>query len=278
MLSYSTNYLATMPDITVYMNCDTRLAINLGFFNLGDNDEFIFAIKNYSYINSPYVFLFRAKKDDIDENGEVLFKITPEASKHLKPGAFYNFAVLIDAFDIQKETEYRKLTDNGNIIIEYGAQDLTIESDLPDYSKPDYSKPEVLGIRLELLDEISSIKPEVFAGEVLGIRLELIDEISHINPGEIVDFRLELLDEISHIESDKIVDIRLELLDEISHVNPGEIVDFRLELLDAVSQINSEKIVDVRFELIDEISHINPGEIINFRLAPLDILRRVKYD
>jgi hypothetical protein len=35
-----------MPDITVYMNCDTRLAINLSMFNLGENDEFIFAIKN----------------------------------------------------------------------------------------------------------------------------------------------------------------------------------------------------------------------------------------
>ena len=50
MFSYCTDYLATMPDITVYMNCDTRLAINLGMFNLSENDEFIFAIKNYSYI------------------------------------------------------------------------------------------------------------------------------------------------------------------------------------------------------------------------------------
>ena len=94
-----------MPEITVYMNCDTRLAINLRMFDLGENDEFIFAIKNYSYIDSAYVFLFRARKDDIDENGEVIFKITPAASKHLKPGAFYNFAVLMDAFDPKKETE-----------------------------------------------------------------------------------------------------------------------------------------------------------------------------
>ena len=61
MLSYCSNYLATMPDITVYMNCDTRLAINLSIFELGDDDEFIFAIKNYSYIDSSYVFLFRAR-------------------------------------------------------------------------------------------------------------------------------------------------------------------------------------------------------------------------
>ena len=46
MIGGSTNYLATMPEITVYMNCDTRLAINLRMFDLSDKDEFIFAIKN----------------------------------------------------------------------------------------------------------------------------------------------------------------------------------------------------------------------------------------
>lgn len=169
MLSYCTNYLATMPDITVYMNCDTRLAINLRMFDLGENDEFIFAIKNYSYIDSPYVFLFRARKSDIDENGEVLFKITPAASKQLKPGAFYNFAILADAFDPKKETEYKKLTDNGNINIEYGAQDLEIKTEFTS------NKFEVLGVRLELLDALSHVKPQVF-GEIIGMRLEPVDE------------------------------------------------------------------------------------------------------
>ena len=176
-----------MPDITVYMNCDTRLAINLQMFDLGENDEFIFAIKNYNHIDSPYVFLFRARKSDIDENGEVLFKITPSASKQLKPGAFYNFSVLVDAFNPKKETEYKKLTENGNIIIEYGAQDLEIKTELSD------GKFEVLGMRLELLDEISSVVPGLTTNEIVGVRLELVDEISHVNPGEIVDFRLEQL-------------------------------------------------------------------------------------
>ncbi len=128
MFSYCTNYLATMPDITVYVNCDTRLAINLSLFDLGEYDEFIFAIKNYNYIDSPCVFMFKARKSDIDEEtGEVIFKITPEVSKNIKPGAFYNFAVLIDAYNPRKETEYKKLTENGNIQIEYGAHDLVVE-------------------------------------------------------------------------------------------------------------------------------------------------------
>ena len=130
MLSYCTNYLATMPDITVYMNCDTRLAINISLFDLNEQDEFIFAIKNYNYIDSPYVFLFRARKSDADENGEIIFRITPAESKAIKPGAFYNFSILMNAFDSEKEKEYRKLTDNGNIVIEYGAHDLMIEKDI----------------------------------------------------------------------------------------------------------------------------------------------------
>ncbi len=126
MLSYCTDYLATMPDITVYMNCDTRLAINLQMFNLSENDEFVFAIKNHSYIESPYAFLKRFRADSIDENGEVIFRITPEESKRIKPGAIYNFSVLINAFNRRAETEYKKLTDNGNVLIEYGAHDLAL--------------------------------------------------------------------------------------------------------------------------------------------------------
>lgn len=191
MLSYCTNYLATMPEITVYMNCDTRLAVNLRMFNLGENDEFIFAIKNYSYIDSSYAFLFRAKTSDIDENGEVLFRITPEASKQIKPGAFYNFAVLMNAFDPKKETEYKKLTDNGAIRIEYGAQDLTVK---PDFTPGDIT---VLGIRLELLDEISSIGPDKYKCEIEGVRLELIDEVSSIPPAisEILGMRVEMVED-----------------------------------------------------------------------------------
>ena len=151
MVSYCTNYLATMPDIKVYMNCDTRLAINLRLFDLNENDEFIFTIKNYNHIDSSYAFLFKARKEDEDENGEVIFKITPEESKKLKPGAFYNFALLVNAYDKAKETEYRKLTDNGNVIIEYGAQDLF------------FTEEEALGKKL--------------VNEIVNIRVEPVEEV-----------------------------------------------------------------------------------------------------
>jgi hypothetical protein len=170
MLSYCTNYAATMPDIVVYMNCDTRLAINLRMFNLNENDEFIFAIKNYSYINSPYVYLFRTRASDMDNNGEVLFKITPAMSKHLKPGAFYNFAVLKNAFDKTKETEYKKLTDNGNVIIEYGAQDILV------YDDAQTSESEIISVRLEPIDALDDIKANAFMGEIVGLHLEYVGE------------------------------------------------------------------------------------------------------
>lgn len=168
MFSYCTNYSATMPDITVFMNCDTRLAINLRTFNLGATDEFIFAIKNYSYIDSSYVFLFRARASDMDENGEVIFKIPPAASKRLKPGAIYNFAVLLNAFDKRRDTEYKKLTENGNIRLEYGAQDILVHGDGDDQDS------EVVAARIEATDDIATLNANMFMGEIAGMELELI--------------------------------------------------------------------------------------------------------
>lgn len=149
MFSCDNKYNAELPNLTVYMNCDTRLAINLRLLDLEDSDELIFVIKNYNYVDSPYVFLFRARNSDMDEHGEVIFKIPPAASKRLKPNAFYNFVILLNAFDPKKETEYKKMTSNGKVIIEYGAQDLTI----PPEAEPDFANGKfngtIVGMRLE---------------------------------------------------------------------------------------------------------------------------------
>ena len=169
MIGGCTNYLATMPEITVYMNCDTRLAINVSLFELSDKDEFIFAIKNYNYIDSGYVYLFRARKKDIDENGEVIFKITPEVSKRIKPGAFYNFSILANAFDLREPTEYKKLTDNGAIHIEYGAQDILVK---PAEDEAGYDN--VTGIRLEPVSDenADSVLSPYASSRIVGMRVE----------------------------------------------------------------------------------------------------------
>lgn len=169
MIGGCTNYLATMPEITVYMNCDTRLAINLRMFNLGDNDEFIFAIKNYNYIDSGYVYLYRARTKDIDKNGEIIFKITPEVSKRIKPGAFYNFSILANAFDLRAPTEYKKLTDNGSIHIEYGAQDIMVK---PAEGEVGYD--DITGIRLEPVsaDNADSVLSPYASSRIVGMRVE----------------------------------------------------------------------------------------------------------
>ena len=173
MLSYCTDYTASMPDITVYMNCDTRLAINLRLLNLADTDELIFTIKNYNYVDSPYAFMFRARNANMDQNGEVIFTIPPAVSKRLKPGAFYNLTVLLNAFDTKQETEYRKLTDNGNIIIEYGAQDLLLEQEILD-DDPYY---EIISVRIEPTTEESTSTGSLrnFCYDIVGIRIEQID-------------------------------------------------------------------------------------------------------
>lgn len=171
MVNYCTNYMATMPDVTVFINCDTRLAINLNKFKLSKDDEFIFVIKNYSYIDSPCVFTHKATVADMDMNGEIMFKITPAASKLIKPGAFYNFAVLSNAFSSTKPTEYRKLTGNGKIALEYGAQDIMATDDGA------VSVDNIISARLELLDENdNSVGNDFFVGSITNIRLELIEE------------------------------------------------------------------------------------------------------
>lgn len=169
MIGGCTNYLATMPEITVYMNCDTRLAINLSIFNLSDKDEFIFAIKNYSYIESDYVYLYRAKSSEIDKNGEIIFKIPPEVSKRIKPGAFYNFAILANAFDLREPTEYKKLTDNGIINIEYGAQDIMVK---PAEDEADYTNIE--SVRLESISDknADSVLSPYASSRIVGFRIE----------------------------------------------------------------------------------------------------------
>ena len=165
MLGYCTYFLTNMPDITVYMNCDTRLAIDLSMLELGVYDEFIFVIKNYDYIDSPYVFLFRARKADLNENGEVIFNIDPDISKNIKPDAFYNLAVLVNAYSLNEPTEYRKLSENGKINIEYGAHDLA----LPEQEEPLSPFSEIISAKLEPTEEDSRID---LTGVISNIRIE----------------------------------------------------------------------------------------------------------
>ena len=106
----------------------------------------------------------------MNKDGEVLFKITPEASKFVKPGAFYNFSVLLNAFDVHEDTEYKKLTDNGNVIIEYGAQDLVIPRDKAD------AESEIISVRLEPIVSTTDLKANSFMGEIVKMRLELLKE------------------------------------------------------------------------------------------------------
>ena len=169
MQSYQTNYSTTVPDIVVHTNCDTILAVNLRALELGAKDEFIFVIKNYDYIDSPYVYIFRAKSSDVNRDGEVIFKIPSSASKHMKHDAFYSMAVLVDAFDVKRETVYKKFGDNGKIILSYGAQDLIV-SDIAGID--DY---EIISMRLEPVADDTDFISCAIANEIVGMSLELIE-------------------------------------------------------------------------------------------------------
>jgi hypothetical protein len=170
LTSYCTDYSATLPDITIYINCDTGFAVNLNRFHLNENDELIFIIKNYNYVESSYVFLHRVRVSDADVNGDIFFNIPPATSKRIKPGAFYTFAVMQNAFDSHEPTEYRKLTDNGAINLEYGAQDFLVKDAETDLDS------EIIGVRMEPIADESSISANIFMTEITDIRLELIEE------------------------------------------------------------------------------------------------------
>lgn len=168
MPNYTTNYLATAPDINISANCDTILAINLETLDIAEEDELIFVIKNYNSNNSPFVFMFRAAKKDINANNEILFKIPANCAQQLKPGAFYTFMKLVNAFTVRREADYTKITDNGRVLVNYGAQSFTkLENLVPGF--------EVLSARLEPVDSISKIKPSQINCELLGVRLETIE-------------------------------------------------------------------------------------------------------
>jgi hypothetical protein len=134
-------------------------------FELSEHDEFIFTIKNFSYIDSSYVFLYRARKADMDKNGEVIFSIDRDTSKKIKPGAFYTFSLLVNAFNPNELTEHRKLTENGKVNIEYGAQDLA----LPEPEEPASIFSDILAARLEPTNELCG---GVAKGVITGLKLE----------------------------------------------------------------------------------------------------------
>ena len=104
-------------------------------------------------------------KKDMNANGEVIFNIDPDASKNIKPGAFYNFALLVNAFNPSELTEYKKLTENGKVNIEYGAQDLA----LPAPEEPVSPFSEILAARLEQTDSVSD---GVIKGAIVEMKLE----------------------------------------------------------------------------------------------------------
>lgn len=172
MSSCYTDYITTMSEITVSINCDTCLAINLQALDIGENDEFIFTLKNYDYIESSYVFLFKACKADINpETGEVIFKIPPRASKMLKPGAFFNFAILQNAYDRKLPTVYKKLTENGRVLLEYGTQDMLVKTG----ENSEYLE-EIVAARLATLDTVVDQNENSKPNTLLSGQLKIIEE------------------------------------------------------------------------------------------------------
>ena len=117
-----------LPIVQLSVNCDTILAINTAEFNIQQNDELIFTIKNYDYIGAPAIFLKRICATEINSADEALFKVPPDIVQHIKPCAFWNISVLRNVYDAEKPTQHMRLTGNGRVTIAYGAPYLDTQS------------------------------------------------------------------------------------------------------------------------------------------------------
>jgi hypothetical protein len=118
------NYSNKMPKITIYANCDTALTLNLGCFSFAPQEQLIFVIKNHDYTEAPVEFLHKVEVEKINEDKNYSFVVPKEAAAAIKTGAIYTFMF--------KHTNGRcsKVTPNGFIRVEYGADGLIIKEDV----------------------------------------------------------------------------------------------------------------------------------------------------
>ena len=121
------NYSNKMPKITIYANCDTALTLNLGCFSFAPQEQLIFVIKNHDYIDAPVEFLYTITPDPKEVNStydkNVSVIVPKESANKIKNGAIYTFMIK------NGDGQYSKLTSNGIVRVEYGAQGLGLEED-----------------------------------------------------------------------------------------------------------------------------------------------------
>ena len=117
------NYSNKMPKITIYANCDTALTLNLGCFSFAPQEQLIFVIKNHDYIDAPVEFLDTIIPEELNSDKNISIVVPKESANKIKNGAIYTFMIK------NGDGQYSKLTSNGIVRVEYGAQGLGLEED-----------------------------------------------------------------------------------------------------------------------------------------------------
>ena len=107
----------------------------------------------------------------LNENGEVIFNIDPDASKKIKQGATYSCAMLVNATSYNEPSEYVKLTESGKVRLEFGTYDLALA--VPE--EPQSSFREVLAARIEPTSEESSCSTK---GTIIDFAIEESTDIT----------------------------------------------------------------------------------------------------
>ena len=123
MCNCYTNYSNELPKITIYANCDNTLTINLGCFSFAPREQLIFVIKNHDYIGAPVEFSETIIPSELNTEKNISILIPKEATNSIKNGAIYTFMLK------KADAQYSKLTSNGLVQVEYGAQDFELGED-----------------------------------------------------------------------------------------------------------------------------------------------------
>ena len=117
------NYSNKMPKITIYANCDTALTLNLGCFSFAPQEQLIFVIKNHDYVDAPVEFLDTIIPSELNSDKNISIMVPKEYANKIKNGAIYTFMIK------NSDGQCSKLTPNGIVRIEYGAQSLDLKED-----------------------------------------------------------------------------------------------------------------------------------------------------
>lgn len=113
MIGYNIN--SDMPPIAIAVGCSSIITLDFSYFSCAEDEKIIFSFKNSTLKDAPVIFATTIDLADLDENNQIEIVVDETVANELTEKSFYTFTA--EAADGTR----RKLTDNGRIVLQYGA-------------------------------------------------------------------------------------------------------------------------------------------------------------